>query len=397
MHRHTADALIRSKTPEPVDLAASCKHTPMSVVTEQVSVAVSWLAEGRRVVCALLVEAEGSSPFEPGAFMLIDGEGAIEGSITGGCVEADVVTNALEILNGVELPRLQRYGVSDELAQTAGLMCGGTVVVLVHELRGTAREVCAEAFAAVGSERAVAIATPIEGPLAGAKLAVVDGRVIGGFGGPELLDHSVARDLVAASERRTSALRHYGDGGEALGKARSVHLHTFGVPPTLVLVGAIDYSAAVAALARQVGYRVMVVDAREAFSRSDRFSRVADVRVGWPDRAIDEQRLRDRDAVIVFSHDPKFDEPALLAALRSDAGYIGALGSRRTAKERNARLTEAGVDTEGLRRVHSPCGLDIGAATPEEVAISIMAEVIAARSDRVGQPLVNAEGAIRPR
>ena len=367
------------------------------VVGEQVAVGLRWLAEGRRVICALLVDTEGSSPFAPGAFMLIDGEGAIEGSITGGCVEADVVTNALEVLGGNELPRLLRYGVSDQLAHSVGLMCGGTVEVFVHELRGIARDVCAGAFDAVAREQPVAVATVLDGRLAGAKLAVVEGRVLGGFGGPELLDHTVARDLVALSERRTSAMRHYGDGGEALGRGLSVHLHAFGVPSVLVLVGAIDYSFAVAALARQVGYRVVIVDAREAFARADRFSRVAEVRVGWPDSEIDERRLRRRDAVIVFSHDPKFDEPALLAALRSDAGYIGALGSRRTASERGARLARAGVDAEALRRVHSPCGLDLGAATPEEVAISIMAEVIAARSGRVGQPLASVEGSIRPR
>ena len=367
------------------------------VVAEQVSVGLRWLAEGRRIVCALLVDAEGSSPFEPGAFMLIDGDGAIEGSITGGCVEADVVTNALEIVGGDEAPRLLSYGVSDALAQTAGLMCGGSVDVLVHELRGTAREVCADVFEAVAREDAAAVATVVDGALAGAKLAVVGGRVLGGFGGPELFDHTVARDLVALSERRTSALRHYGDSGEALGRERSVHLHAFGVPSTLVLVGAIDYSFAVAALARQVGYRVVIVDAREAFARSDRFSRVAEVEVGWPDAAIDDRDLGARDAVIVFSHDPKFDEPALTAALRSDAGYIGALGSRRTASERNQRLAQAGLDAGALRRVHSPCGLDIGAATPGEVAISIMAELIAARSGRVGQPLVSGDGSIRPR
>ncbi len=369
----------------------------MSVVGEQVAVGLRWLAEGRRVMCALLVDAEGSSPFAPGAFMLIDGKGAIEGSITGGCVEADVVTNALEIQSGNDAPRLLPYGVSDQLAHSVGLMCGGTVEVFVHELRGTAREVCAEAFDAVAREVAVGVATVLDGPLAGAKLAVVEGRVLGGFGGPELLDHTVARDLVSLTEWRTSAVRHYGAGGEALGRGRSVHLQAFGVPSTLVLVGAIDYSFAVAALARQVGYRVVIVDAREAFARADRFSRVAEVRVGWPDSEIDEHRLRRRDAVIVFSHDPKFDEPALLAALRSDAGYIGALGSRRTSAERATRLADAGVDADALRRVHSPCGLDIGAATPEEVAISIMAEVIAARSGRIGQPLASAEGSIRPR
>lgn len=368
----------------------------MTVVYEQVSVGLRWLADGRRVVCAVLIDAEGSSPFEPGAFMLIDEQGAIEGSITGGCVEADVVINALEILETSGPPRLLKYGVSDELASTVGLMCGGSVQVFAHELRGTAREVCSDAFEAVAREESVAIATVLDGPSAGAKLAVVEGNVLGGFGGTDLFDHTVARDLAALSVRRTNAVRHYGTGGDALGRERSVHLQAFGVPPTLVLVGAIDYSAAVAALANQVGYRVVIIDAREAFARSSRFSRDAEVHVGWPDVAIDERRLRPNDAVIVFSHDPKFDEPAILAALRSEAGFIGALGSRRTALQRNERLIEAGVDQDALSRVHSPCGLDIGAATPEEVAISIMAEVIAARAGRVGKPLVSAEGSIRP-
>src|SRR5579863_2084601 len=188
----------------------------MSVVAEQLSVGQRWLAEGRRVVCALLIDAEGSSPFEPGAFMLIDGDGAIEGSITGGCVEADVVENALAILAGDEPARLLRYGVSDELAHTVGLMCGGSIEVLAHELRGEARDTVAEAFAAAASEITAGIATLVDGPDAGAKLATIEDRVVGGFGGPELLEHNVARDLRALSDRRTSALRHYGGGGDAL-------------------------------------------------------------------------------------------------------------------------------------------------------------------------------------
>ena len=187
-----------------------CKYRGMSVVGEQVAVGLRWLTEGRRVMCALLVDAEGSSPFAPGAFMLIDGEGAIEGSITGGCVEADVVTNALEIQSGNEAPRLLPYGVSDQLAHSVGLMCGGTVEVFVHELRGTAREVCAEAFDAVAREVAVGVATVLDGPLAGAKLAVVEGRVLGGFGGPELLDHTVARDLVSLDRVADQCRRRYG-------------------------------------------------------------------------------------------------------------------------------------------------------------------------------------------
>jgi xanthine dehydrogenase accessory factor len=369
----------------------------MSVVEQQLDIGVRWLAEPRRVVCALLVDAEGSSPFAPGAFMLIDSDGAIEGSITGGCVESDVVVNALEMLDGDGAPRLLTYGVSDAAAHEVGLTCGGSVDVFVHELDSDSRSVCAEAFAAAAAGQTAGIATLLEGPAPGAKLAVIEGRVLGGLAGPELLDRSVTRDLTALSERGTSALRHYGDSGAALGSELSVHLHAFRPAPQLVLIGAIDYSAAVAALARQAGYEVLIADAREAFARSERFSRVATVHVGWPAPAIDERRLGPRDAVIVFSHDSKFDEPAILAALRSEAGYIGALGSHRTARDRRERLLAAGASAEELERVHSPCGLDIGAATPEEVAISIMAEVIAARSGRAGAPLIATRESIRPR
>ncbi len=369
----------------------------MSVVAEQLAVGLRWLGEQRRVASALLIDAEGSSPFQPGAFMLIDADGAIEGSITGGCVESDVVVNALEMLAGDGEPRTLRYGVSDEAAHEVGLMCGGTVRVFVHELSGAARAVCADVFEAAAGGHVAGIATLVDGPAPGAKLGVVDGRVSGGLHGPELLDQSVTRDLTALSERGTSALRHYGEAGEALGSGVSVHLQVFRTPPTLVLVGAIDYSAAVAALAKAAGYEVVIADAREAFARSERFSRVATVHVGWPAPAIEARELGPRDAVIVFSHDPKFDEPAIMAALRSGAGYIGALGSRRTARDRTERLLAAGADPDALARVHSPCGLDIGAATPEEVAISIMAEVIAARSGRAGAPLVSTDSSIRPR
>jgi xanthine dehydrogenase accessory factor len=368
----------------------------MSVVGEQLSIGLRWLREERRVVCALLVDAEGSSPFAPGAFMLIDGDGAIEGSITGGCVESDVVASALDLLAGDGAPRMLTYGVSDEAAHEVGLMCGGTVQVFVHELSGDTRAVCAEVFDVAVRGLAAGIATLLEGAEAGAKLGVAEGRVIGSLRGPELLDRSVARDLAALSERGTSALRDYGRSGEALGSGLSVHLQAFRMPPTLVLVGAIDYSAAVAALAAAAGYEVVIVDAREAFARAERFSRVATVHVGWPGPAIEARQLGPRDAVIVFSHDPKFDEPAILAALGSDAGYIGALGSRRTASDRRERLLAAGAEPDALARVHSPCGLDIGAATPEEVAISIMAEVIAARSGRAGEPLIATESSIRP-
>ena len=215
----------------------------MSVVAEQLEIGQRWIADGRRVVCATLVDAQGSSPFEPGVFMLIDPEGAIEGSVTGGCVESDVVISALDMLSGDGAPRLVTYGVSDELAHTVGLMCGGTVEIFVHELRGEDRATVAQAFDAAASGRAVGIATLVDGAQAGAKLAVIDDRVIGGLRGAELLDRNVAGDLVALGLRGTSAVRTpLRCLGQGAGSEQTVHLHAFRPAPTLVLVGAIDYS-----------------------------------------------------------------------------------------------------------------------------------------------------------
>jgi xanthine dehydrogenase accessory factor len=165
----------------------------------------------------------------------------------------------------------------------------------------------------------------------------------------------------------------------------------------MVIFGAIDFSVALAKTARELGYRVTICDARPPFIGSSRFAQVAEVAVDWPDRHLAGRELGPRDAVLVFTHDPKFDEPALLAALQSGAGYIGALGSRRTHRERVERLRDAGVDEAQLARISSPCGLDIGARTPGETAISILAEVIAKRAGRAGEPLSDTSGSIHSR
>jgi xanthine dehydrogenase accessory factor len=165
----------------------------------------------------------------------------------------------------------------------------------------------------------------------------------------------------------------------------------------MVIFGAIDFAAATAALARDVGYRVTIVDAREPFLRSARFSDMAEVVVDWPDRYLASRALGPRDVVLVFTHDPKFDQPALVSALASGAGYVGALGSRRTQRDREDRLREAGVDQSEIDRIAAPCGLDIGARTPSETAVSILAEVIARQNARSGEALVDSEGPIHPR
>jgi xanthine dehydrogenase accessory factor len=348
--------------------------------------ASEWLREGRRVVAALLVGIEGSAPLEPGAVMLIAEDGAIEGSITGGCVEAAVVGEAKAILGGAAA-RTVTYGISDELAGSVGLTCGGTVHVFVHELSGEEARVEADARDAVAAGRPVAIATLLDGDGAGRKLAVVDGEVEGGFGGPELLDRSVSRDAGGMLAQGRSGIRRYGADGAVLGAELAVHVHAFAPPPKMAIFGAIDFSAALARLASEIGYEVTIADPRAPFLETPRFQRAAKTLLAWPEEAFEQLELGPRDAVLVFTHDPKFDEPAVIGALATEAGYIGALGSRKTTADRHRRLLEAGVEAGELDRIHAPCGLDIGSTTPEEVAISVLAEVIAERSARGGSPL----------
>jgi xanthine dehydrogenase accessory factor len=324
---------------------------------------VRWLAEGRRVVQALLVAVEGSAPLPEGAMLIVDDDGSIEGSITGGCVEGAVVVEAERILAGEREPGVLRYGISDELAGTVGLMCGGTVNIFVAELAGAAAQTELDALRAHGAGQPVAIATALDGDAAGARLAIVDGHVLGSLDGPALLDHNVARVTAGLMEEGKTALCGFGADGATLGAERRVHIRAYGPPPKMVVIGAIDFAAAIAPLAARLGYAVTIVDARERFARSSRFTEAAEVKIGWPQDVMAQIALGPRDAVLVFTHDPKFDEPALLAALETQAGYIGALGSRKTTADRERRLRACGVDEEGLARIHSPCGLDIGSRT----------------------------------
>lgn len=368
----------------------------MTTTRRIAATASEWLREGRRVVAALLVGIEGSAPLEPGALMLIAEDGAIEGSITGGCVEAAVVGEAKAIFAG-EDARTVTYGISDELAGSVGLTCGGTVHVFVQELSGEEARVEAEARDAVAAGRPVAIATLLDGPQAGQKLAVIDGVLDGGFGGPDLLDRSVSRDAEGMLAQGRSGIRRYGADGATLGAELAVHVHAFAPPPKMLIFGAIDFSAALARVASELGYEVTIADPRAPFLETPRFQRAATTLLAWPEEAFERVELGPRDAVLVFSHDPKFDQPALLGAIASEAGYIGALGSRKTTAEREQRLRESGVGDDELARVHAPCGLDIGAATPEEVAVSVLAEIIAERSGRAGEPLREGSQAIHPR
>ncbi len=372
-----------------------------AVVAATQDTAIAWLGEERRVVQALLVEVEGSAPLPVGAMMVIDDQGNIEGSITGGCVEGAVVTEAEELLaanrSAPATGKLLRYGISDELAGTVGLMCGGIVHILVYELTGEAAEVERAVLEAHADGRPAAVATLLDGETAGARLAVIDNTVIGSLRDTDLLDRNVAREAQGLLEEGKTTLRRFGADGATLGDDVRVHIRSYALPPQMWIIGAIDFSAALAPFAAQIGYEVTICDARDRFARSRRFSSAASVKIGWPQEVMAEVELGTRDAVLVFTHDPKFDEPALLAALRTNAGYIGALGSRQTTADREERLKRSGVSEADLARIHAPCGLDIGSRTAEETAVSVLAEIIAARAERAGSPLRQTRGPIHGR
>jgi xanthine dehydrogenase accessory factor len=367
----------------------------LSTLPTSESIAVAWLREGRRVVNSLLIERIGSAPLDPGAQMLVDDRGNIEGSVTGGCVEGALVEEAGRLLDGGE-PHVVTYGISDEEAAGVGLMCGGTVRLFVHEEGEEALEALDAVARAREAGRPAALATLLDGDGAGAKLAILDDGVIGGLGVTELLDRSVERDARGQLDEGLSRVRRYGAGGEVMGSDLAVYIQAFETRPRMVIFGAIDFSAEMAKLASEAGYEVTICDAREPFIDSPRFSQVADVVVDWPDRHMEGQELGPRDVVLVFTHDAKFDEPALISALATGAGYVGALGSRRTQERRVERLREAGLDEDAIARIHAPCGLDVGARTPIETAVSILAEVIAVRAGRSGESLRETSGPIHP-
>ena len=252
--------------------------------------------------------------------------------------------------------------------------------------------------AAIRAEDPVALATLVEGPeeLVGGKLIVRPGSsALGTLGDPDL-DRVVTRDALGELAAGLTVTRHYGRHGEARQREVSIFIESFAPPPRMIIFGAVDFTAALAKVAKILGYRVTVCDARPVFATHGRFPMADEVVVDWPNRYLAKVggELGPRDAVCVLTHDPKFDVPAIVAALETDIGYLGAMGSRRTHEDRVSRLRDAGVSDAELERVMAPIGLDLGARTPEETAVSICAEMIALRTGRTAPSLRDAEGPI---
>ena len=338
-----------------------------------------WRAEGRRIAVARVVDLNGSGPRPPGAAMAVSEDGEVLGSVSGGCVEGAVTQAALDVLDSGERPVLT-FGYSDDDAFAAGLTCGGTIQLFVEPL---AEEVYPALASSVRAEVPVALATVIGGTSAGAALLVgVDGAPIAGSLGDPELDRVVGRDAAGELAVGGTRVRRYGPRGEARRDDVAVFVESFVPPARMIIFGAVDFASALSRVAKVLGYRVTLCDARQMFATRARFPFADEVVVDWPHRLLARigPELTARDVICVLTHEAKFDVPAIVAALATEVGYLGAMGSRRTHDDRRQRLREAGVTDDALARLHSPIGLDLGALTPEETAVSICAEVIAGRS-----------------
>lgn len=349
---------------------------------------------------ATVVDTYKSAPRDAGAAMLVSSSGEVTGSVSGGCVEGAVYEEALEAIR-TGVPVRRTYGVSDEDAFSVGLTCGGTLHMFVEPVN---RETYAQLGAVIGAideHQPVAVATIVSDPSdtsrVGRRRIVWPGHAEGDLGeGAERLAAALDDDVRGMLAQGSTGLLHYGVDGQRRGDELEVFVQSFAPAPRMLVFGAIDFAAAVADLGTYLGYRVTVCDARPVFATPKRFPTAEEVVVKWPHVFLDEiaDEIDQRTAICVLTHDPKFDVPVLKRALSTEAGYIGAMGSRRTHEDRLDRLREAGVAEEALGRLHSPIGLDLGARTPEETAVSIAAELVQSRWGGSGRALRETSGRI---
>ena len=313
----------------------------------------AWLDSGDPVAVATVISTWGSAPRPVGSRMAISQSGKIAGSVSGGCLEGEVFEQAQAILKG-KPATVFHYGVSDDLAWTVGLSCGGEVDVLIEPLAQVHRDL----MTALEAERPVVLKTDVgKRPGVRALLTPADPEV------PELLD-------------RENPVRHDG-----------VFLEPFPRPPELYIFGGSHVAIPLTRLASAIGFRVMVVDARSKFAGRDRFPEARRVIHAWPDEVLKDLPMDGSTYVVILTHDPKFDDPTITAALRGRPRYIGAIGSKKTHRDRVARLTAAGVSPIEIQRVHAPIGLDLGAQTAEETALAILAQMVAVRHGKRGGPM----------
>jgi xanthine dehydrogenase accessory factor len=310
-------------------------------VREVLEAVERWHGDGKAVAVATVVATRRSAPRPLGSKLAVSDRGELAGSVSGGCVESDVATAAREVLESGR-PKLLSYGIADEEAWEVGLPCGGEIDVFVERLEGELPD----------PETAQVVFTVVDGERAGQRWISTDGEVA-----------------------RTGLLEREGE---------RVFAEVLGPPPTLLVFGAVDLAEALCRGAKGLGWRTVVTDARGRFATAERIPSADELVIAWPEEALERFSPDDRTAVVVLTHEERWDVPALIGALASGAFYVGAIGSRRTQDRRRERLLQEGVSEEQLERLSGPAGLDVGAGTPAETALSILAEILAARAGREG-------------
>jgi len=330
----------------------------------------SWRAGGAQLALATVINVAGSAPRDEGAKMVIAQDGRVAGSVSGGCVEAAVAAEARQVLEG-GAPTIVRYGINRDMMWDIGLSCGGAIDVFIEPLRE---------MPAVDPKAAGALCTVVRGPdLIGGKLVVAaDGTprtALGGAGLSTAIGRA-ARELI--EQGRCGVVRQ----GEY-----EIFVDVSIPSPQAILVGAVHIAVALCRMAAQAGFAVTVIDPRPLLCNRERFPDAKELLVQWPDEALAGLDLDENAYIAVLTHDEKFDDPTLLRTLPSKSRYVGAIGSRKTQAARRERLREAGVPAEAIERLHGPIGLDIGARSPEEIAVAILAEMIAAKYRHGGVPL----------
>jgi xanthine dehydrogenase accessory factor len=356
-----------------------------------------WRAEGEGVGRAVVIRVFGSAPRPEGAVLLLADDGRLAGSVSGGCVEG-AAAEEIRAARQTGRQRVIRYGISNEQAWDVGLACGGTIDVLISP---SVPEAAADAARQTRDGRsggcAVVTRLPADAPPAAAGPHTPGAGEAPGA--PVVIHHTGAMDGTLGSAAADGALVEAARAALAGGTSRTVEIEgaqyfieAYPVRPRLVVVGAVEIARTLVRFAKELGYETLVIDGRTAFATAARFPDVDRLVVGWPDEVADEIGLGPADAVAVLTHDVKYDEPAIVAALARGCRYVGAVGSRNTQSFRRARLAEAGVPPEDLDRVRGPIGLDLGGRLPAETALAIMAEIVAERRGGEGRPMRDLAG-----
>jgi xanthine dehydrogenase accessory factor len=331
----------------------------------------NWSAQSKSIALATVIQTWGSSPRRAGAKMAVTPDGGITGSVSGGCVEGAVFEEGVQSLKA-NRPKLLHFGVADETAWEVGLACGGSIDVFVQPLD---TELYKSLHSVLVDEQPAVLLTVVKGPdeILGREMLVKDDGSVTG---------TISDDLNESAQHLAQEIL---DGGESqrlkLNDDVEVFAEVILPPPTLVAVGGVHITIALMALAKTLGYRTVVIDPRTAFGNEERFPNVDQLIQLWPDEAFRQLPITRSTAIAMLTHDPKLDDPALKIALPSSAFYVGALGSKTTQVKRRHRLLADGLTEGQLNRLHGPIGLEIGAETPEEIAMSIMAEIVSARNN----------------